>query len=1411
MADQSFRTLLLKFGIKTDDWKAAVSQIKAQLSAIAADEKVRFEAQRKQAQQAVADAKAQAAAQKTVAVELQNQLAQQRLQAAQQRVVEQGVRTRLAQEALVTKQIQNQTAQLRLQQAQQRSAAPKPGGPTGGVGLFGKLGAAATSALGGSFAGGIALGAFAGGGLALIIDKATEAVIRFSEKLHEVVLESGPLSQIHDQFERLAAMKGVDADGFLNKLRTATVGLVADQKLLTLANTGLKSSMNVNEGQMVALTSAVVNLARANGKDAAGAVEALNRFLLTGRAFALSYATGISRAELQTKSFGAGLTDTEKRARTLSSTIELLTSKSAKVGNVPVTVTERFTQLQTSFSNFLEETMLTLGKSEGMKSFVAAIGEAVDWLSKGEQYAKQFGSVLGGVFEVLAQGARLVGSVISDTFGILNTFVNSFVGIFISPDMSSGIASTTERLTSLSGILKTAAEAAVLLRGALDEIALRSKFTIAEAATNLKQTGQWMFQRGVDPNKLHGVADLHAQFEQEMKALQDKEAAELAKLEQTQGGQKSSGTNVFAAGPNSNTTTPPDERILAQIQKAKIAAVQALSKEALAQKKLELEEQKDMEEESYRKGEVSLADHVARMKAINAQLYTAEKKQITDAAAAQKEELEYQVAHGQVAKGAAGFDISKLNAETQTKLLTAQKQNDAQTRALDDKLIADQQAAKQAQAQAQIAIDELRAKAELKTLEKEYKDGLTTTDDYIAQREALLDKELENFKTLKDQELQYHEQTEAEKTKITEEVEKKRADIAEQKAALRQEAPEMELKRTNDQYEGQIRVIEAQIKLQELTGGSRGKNAFGSDSQVSDQQRLISLYKGLNDELEKQIQKVEQGSDAWLKYSAEIIKNKEAIIQTQQAMGSLSGLLGSVFGEIGSAIASLGGRNLGKLAAGFSGAGRIFGAESDFTQYATTRSELQTNSGAPMGLLQGLGSSFKDLIRGFGDSTKNLQNFSRALTDSISSVGTFVSAMQGKGGPLESAVAGAAGGASLGGQAGSALEGVPGLFGMSTALAGPIGMAAGATIGLITGIFSGKAQKKAEEIAKSITDSFNKVIFSLNDGQTTLNQAIKQTEALRQQAVSQLSGKKGGQDQLNKILPQYDQTINQLKAQQAKVLKDFNENLAVLNTGQPYEAEMGSIDAVVQKYQQYIDAGGDVAKANQFLKDSFSDLTKDGLDKLNQDEQDAITNALQYNDLLVQRQQLISSTDQEVFNLLAGGAPSRTQTRAQTTAEKIAQLETQKDLQLEQLNQEIAVAAHKLDVEQQIFNLATTRIGLENQLVNLKNEQTDKDAQNIVALQNVLKVLQGMPSFSGLTTSGAVMQAIIGALGAGVAGNPTAAPTTGTGREGTVIRGTGSGTNFGPRNTDATDMYTNLRLRYAQGLGGYPGVSPSTR
>jgi hypothetical protein len=238
---------------------------------------------------------------------------------------------------------------------------------------------------------------------------------------------------------------------------------------------------------------------------------------------------------------------------------------------------------------------------------------------------------------------------------------------------------------------------------------------------------------------------------------------------------------------------------------------------------------------------------------------------------------------------------------------------------------------------------------------------------------------------------------------------------------------------------------------------------------------------------------------------------------------------------------------------------------------------------------------------------------------------------------------------------------------------------------LLGGLFTRAAKKIAENIRKEVS----KVLENLNVGKIDLKTAIAQLERQRQEAISRLSGKKGGKKELKSLLPEIDKQIAELKARQKEIIDGFNEQLAVLRLHSDELSKfVKSWQDINKQIREYIGAGGDAKKAQEFLSLSLRKLREEAIRDLRSGEQEAIQDALQLNDLLEQRISLIEDFKRREFDLMNAGAIERKQANAVRNGQELARLRKEFQDQLDDIDSEITLTEKRLERERTIFDIS---------------------------------------------------------------------------------------------------------------------------
>jgi hypothetical protein len=305
-------------------------------------------------------------------------------------------------------------------------------------------------------------------------------------------------------------------------------------------------------------------------------------------------------------------------------------------------------------------------------------------------------------------------------------------------------------------------------------------------------------------------------------------------------------------------------------------------------------------------------------------------------------------------------------------------------------------------------------------------------------------------------------------------------------------------------------------------------------------------------------------------------------------------------------------------------------------------------------------------------------------------------------------------------------------------VAGAIVGGLGQVMSLVGGLFKAQAQHIADEIKKA----FDKTRQDLQNGSINLSQAIQQISQERADAVARLSGKKGGKDQLNQLLPQLDQQLASLKQQQKQVLDTFEQQLNTLRLQSDTLGKfLDSWTNINKQVKDYLDAGGSVAKANEFLSLSLKSLQKQTQDSLDQGQQTAIQDAIQLNDLLTQRLNLIKTIAQNEFQAATADSLERNQAGAIVRGTALSNLKADDAKQLDDINAQIDLQTKKVDKERQVFDIATDITALHKQDADLQLKALDSQ---IAQWKDMQTIINGIVNNNGIYSLSAFLLALLG-------------------------------------------------------------------
>jgi hypothetical protein len=382
---------------------------------------------------------------------------------------------------------------------------------------------------------------------------------------------------------------------------------------------------------------------------------------------------------------------------------------------------------------------------------------------------------------------------------------------------------------------------------------------------------------------------------------------------------------------------------------------------------------------------------------------------------------------------------------------------------------------------------------------------------------------------------------------------------------------------------------------------------------------------------------------------------------------------------------------------------------------AADNADKRTKTGDAGGtdVLQGiLGVSLDDFAHAFDSASEGITAFAKAITGAINLIQGVMNAWS----------QGSASGGTLGG-----IGGVASMIGGM--LPGPVGAVVGA-VGSVFSFVGGLLTAAARRLAEKMKKEFDAIVKSYNNGSITLMEAIKETEAKRQQAINELSGKKGGKDELKKLLPQFDDTIQSLQAKAKQIIEQFEQSLQVLRlNSEPMEQLLNTWRQINDQVKEYIGAGGDANQANEFLSLSLKKYRDSLLASLSSDEQDAIQDAIQLNDLLDQRNKLIDDFKKKEFDLLTADSLEQRQAGSVVRGRELTAAREEFQKQLDDLNNQINLTTIKVEKEREVYNLATDINELHRRDEELQLEALDLQ---LAKVRDIKAIIEGITENGGV-------------------------------------------------------------------------------
>jgi outer membrane lipoprotein SlyB len=1453
MASSGFpvEQLLLKFGLDLSAAKQAGTQIKAILdelnkaSKVSEDQAKTTADNQKQAlsqlkasadaaivsaKQAVAEKQAEVAATKAATEELRRQAQVAATKKAETIAETAELQRQVAYQREQTAEIQKQAAAIRLQRLEQNQQKPAGGGAVG----IGALQSISRGLFGGGLAGGVATGVLAGGGLALIIEQAAEAIGRFFEKMKELNKEASRLSVVEDVFHRIAAGAGIDASKMTVDLTQKTGGLVDRLTLLKFANAGLQDPIRMTGDQITSLAGHVANLAEAANHTAQEGIDRLTHALSRGHPQMLANILDMQELNTINEKVGKGLSQTGRQAQEWAIALKMIQERDEKIGELP----ETFDRMQRRLQNAQKEVMVGFAKgfqeSTGSQTFMSVVKGETEGLQKMAEKAEEFGKKIGEAMLLAIPIVDALKSAVGAIGTAAETAVVPFSSLYEVPEGSSGVleffrglgnaimrvslaAGNSIKVLKLSvqilndvlikplaAFLDTLWHAIVGLGQAMTGHMAAAKAEAGAANKSFASMGDWL------GNVKQDFADFAKEVEHSGDAIR-KFNQDIDKAQEKRKAGSKAGSPITPPPPPGALS--PEE--LARLDQLDLQHQQKLRTSRIEQAKADLELKKDAlaedraaDQEAYREGEELLAEHLAK-----------QHRMIVDANTLQQQEvgIEYGEAYrvhlekrDEITKNLERRpqeDVSKQLHNEQDEweaqeqgfvkkieALEAQKNKDLT--ALDNEGARDRIGARKSQIQEELGVEEARIKDLQAVDAKRYEAG----EEGFA---AHFNNQLSYIKQLAEAQMQsardIYEETKAKSATAGADLAKALQAIMgrtrTQLDSLAAGANQMTLGNITKTYGNEQGSITGGIQIQQQLTNTTGANT--NAQQVALLDKMVQSLKSQRAELTQLLTQEKEGSDLWyqiadksqkayesqVKYQIELEKMRDPLNVAVGYMNQLAAGMQEVFQskwgqdfasqvaqgakELQTAIDKMDALKAAKTVSGQKLGSSIFGAT------ATVSPEQQALQDHAAAMFRGVDAATKDLTSEFADTTdtvqttvQSLQQFIQALQDASTALTTKPGTAESSSDSSDSSDGGDGssdssdgGGGGTQSAATSSAQQLKTLIGTVTQLAnvvgnimkaqspvsgaaggalggasigasfGPIGMAIGAAVGAITGgIVGAKNQAVTNNLnnaAQTYKNIMNQFAMNTNNLQATI---VQMQQLMAQVAAEQASSKKGYQ-KYQDIIVQYTQEIKQLQAQQNQIIVQMNEQLATLaapaTTGLP--ALLQSLQSILQQYEQFAGAASsatELAQANQFLVASLQNYEDNLSQTLLQDNTQAIQDAIQLNDLQYQRIQLMQQYNDQVEGIMSQGVLTRQRTRAQTAGEQIEQANVTYNMQLEQMNEEIAAAQYKVQAEAQVFSIATTRIGLETQLLQLQNQQTNLSMQQIDALAQLVNAMQ---------------------------------------------------------------------------------------
>jgi len=1316
--DDTIKTFVAKLQVDGGDLEGQLKQARQDFAAFAADTKSQATVNDAANAAAVAGIKEQVQA--TKEVQTATKEVQTAKEAASKAAIAGAEAEKVAQEK-VTAALEKQIEKLK-----ERAEASKAGSEEGGISgiLKGFSTAGIQGAAGSGVLGKTLTGLLGGAGLTLGLEAAYEGFEKLIDKMKEFIEDSGGLQKVTDTFQKLTHGAGTDPTEFLEQLRKATHDLVPDVELLRAANTFMQSGLKMSSEDMVKLTEATVGLARAQGHDASDAIKQLTQSFLSGRTQSLGYQTGIQKTLLSVTGLGQTLSQAQKSNLTFAQTVKMIEERYANLSQPMLTYTDRLKQLSVVQGQLFEGVAQGVVTSQGFTSFMKSLGEIIEKLGGMEATVKKLGDIIGNTFVLMSSAFRIFGSTAKTAIEPVIVLLSSLKGFLLA-------------LGSHFDVAAHSGDAFTNMMQAQHPIILATVKLMAAASREIKEfiaDGVAMSNMTMLPARIADIMDEHKNDKipftqhnasyQALKEIKDEwkgsyDAADSEYNKQT----KQVGTDMYRGWKEPNprytgvkTGGADDDAGLARrhaLANAQAASQlqQALAKQDLEATKAILEDETAANDKMYKEGDEDATTYYANKNKLAERTKIATVTALLEEAEAQKKLLNVQVQQDSKFKDSAEVQKQAIDQRTQAGI-DAANTLEAKTKAGDvTGLFGANKEATMKAADIQLQIIKTSLAEQVDATKYAFSQNEISADQYHQQRIDQINAELQA--TIDAEQKKQAVMSTAErlisKQKIDEAYTKNQKDLTTFGDQFSQE----DASNIQSHYTTLLGINKAQQDISAVTGQ-------GSDELITEQESFLQEY---IDKLTAANAQVKMGTDQWLK-TQEIIQQVSAELQKIQETNAINNSTTTQMGNLGSSIGAAGtGLFTGTFGKGFmssfsQGAGFLQNSAKLNNQYAA-----DADNKSDTNIVDALSDSIKDVTSGSDGSFLEL---GKTLSTAAESIGNFAKVIASSTSPLGGAFGGGQAGGGLGASIGGS-QGVSSALGVSQGVGGLLGGIGGAVFGAALGAIVGEKQQEVQHDIAQIQLTVLQLTEAFSAGTASLNTTIQALQGVIATLTSEQANSKKGSTQFQDLINQYNQQLTQLEAQQTQTIQQMTQQLASVSSPEAYQQWIQNIDQVIQQYSQFAGAAQNatqLAQANEYLTSSLQNIGQQLGDQIMQEEESAIQNALQLNQLYNQRNQLELQYLNQVQSIMSQGNLTRQRTQAQSAFSQLYDAQVNYSQQLDSINQQINLAQYQLSVEQQIFNLATTKAGLESQLLSLQEQGVNEDMQRITAMQNLLATLQ---------------------------------------------------------------------------------------